>query len=275
MQSYALDSSGKRTFVQSAERFKDYFCIECGARVRVRGGQYRVRAHYFHIHDVASCRQAGKTVEHVAIQKLIQEQIGTAFCEEEYRFSSIGRVADVAWPDKKLIFEVQCSPISAKEVEERNRDYASIGWDVIWILYDKTFKRKQPSHAELFLQKHTHYYSDVATIYDTVRYSFIDNRCISVDRLQPMISQTRELPKVLQERLSSWIYCAEGDYLLGQDDAWQAAVDTLFAIEKKHKQKRNYFYPLERVLLAFRALWHVVLERSCRLLFWALIGFDS
>lgn len=276
MQSYALDSLGKKYFIKEAERSKDYFCIECGGRLRVRGGSQYLRAHFFHIQDIVSCRQAGKTKEHVAIQALIQEQIGRTSCEEEVRFSEIGRIADVAWPDKKLVFEVQCSPISAKEVEGRNRDYASIGWNVVWILYDKTFNGEYLTQAESYLQSKTHYFSDGKSLYDQCsvvhnnrRYGFTDRRRVYVDTIESAsFSPILQLPKAIQERLTSWKYCLQGDYLWSsfhaQDDGWQEAIEKLALFERRLKPARNYLNPLRRLLSGVRALWYVILERSCR-----------
>lgn len=271
MQLYALDNTGKKCNVHSAKKRNDYFCLECNARVRVRSGEL-LRAHFYHIYDEVGCRQAGKTEQHIAIQRLIQQQIGIAYCVEEMRFTAIGRVADVAWPEKKLIFEVQCSPISAQEVQERNSDYASCGWDVVWVLYDKTFNQKRVSEAEKLLFARTHYYSDGVCIYDQVyvmhggswRKQLVIKRSIFLDTIAPL-SFGDELPKlayVLYKRFCSWSHYTEGDYLWA---ALYADEKVVKDIQSNARSKMMYLLcPLARFVGALRAVWMVILERSCR-----------
>src|SRR5262249_32635390 len=150
MQLYALDAKSKRIFAHSAARGVDYFCHECQGRLRLRGGG-RIKVHFFHLGSKESCRQAGKSEAHLLVQNTICRQIGLDFGCQEVRFEAIGRIADVCWHEKKYIFEVQCSPISAEEVQARTEAYESLGFQVIWVLHDKTFKRRIVSPAELYL----------------------------------------------------------------------------------------------------------------------------
>ncbi len=269
MQLYALTITGNKCNVLLAQKGNDYFCLECNGRVRVRSGKL-LRAHFYHIQDATSCRQAGKSEEHVAIQRLIRQQIGIEASVEEMRFENVGRVADVAWPDKKLIFEVQCSPISQLEIQERNRDYMACGWDVIWILYDRTFNQMKLAAAEIFLQQHTHYYTDSKCIYDQVRvelggnrYGTLAKRTIEIAEVCPLafISKLSGLPENLCKRFGSWLYYTNGDYL------WAVMhEDVKFAVDR---QKRDFIVQwlvrgLSVVNGGFKALWHAILERSCR-----------
>ncbi|MEM8728221.1 MAG: competence protein CoiA family protein, partial [Chlamydiota bacterium] len=74
----------------------------------------------------------------------VQRAIGTALPQVilEKSFPEIHRIADVVYPPKKIIYEIQYSPITLKEVQQRNRDYATLGYTVIWILHDRHFNRK-------------------------------------------------------------------------------------------------------------------------------------
>jgi competence protein CoiA len=253
MQQYARDFTGSACHVRSAIKGKDYNCLECGGRVRVREG-VNLRAHFFHIQEEKKCRQAGKTQEHITIQELICRQIGEKNTVEEMHFPEISRIGDVVWAEKKLVFEVQCSPISAQEIEERNSDYARAGYDVVWILYDKTFNKKKQSQAELILSFRTHYYSDGEHFYDLLRpYA---RRNLFVNEIQPIsFADKISLPKVLQKRFCNWAYYARGDYL------WAAThgedLQEVYALD----QKRPFFWGFAAF---FRALWRIVLERSCR-----------
>lgn len=250
MQLYARDSAGKKCSIYTAQKGNDYFCLECNGRLRARSGRF-FRAHFYHIQDAESCRQAGKTEAHIAIQRLIQQQIGEDRCCEEMRFSDIGRVADVAWLEKKLIFEVQCSGISALEIEERNRDYASCGWDVIWVLYDKRFNKRRASEAESLLFTHPHYFSDAKCIYDQFR-PISKKRPIMASEITPMAftDSVPFLPEALQKRFYSWSYYTQGDYLYA-------------ALHEGYRFKRPKSSYLKTLKNACRGIWHLILERCC------------
>jgi hypothetical protein len=79
----------------------------------------------------------------------------------EYRFPSIRRIADVVFFPKKIIFEVQCSPISIENIQKRNRDYSSLGFTVIWILHDRIYNKKIATPAELYLRQNLSYYTSM------------------------------------------------------------------------------------------------------------------
>jgi competence protein CoiA len=80
----------------------------------------------------------------------------------EEPFPAICRIADCACHERKLILEIQCSPISAFEVKSRISDYNSKGYQVIWILHDREFKKRRLSAAEVFLKRHgLFFYTDM------------------------------------------------------------------------------------------------------------------
>jgi len=76
----------------------------------------------------------------------------------ERPFPEINRVADLCWQDRKIVFEIQCSPMSEVEAKGRIKDYASIGFSVIWLLDDKRYNRKSLRPSEEFLRKNGAYY---------------------------------------------------------------------------------------------------------------------
>ncbi|HEY5260012.1 MAG TPA: competence protein CoiA family protein, partial [Rhabdochlamydiaceae bacterium] len=79
----------------------------------------------------------------------------------------IGRITDVSWENEKMIFEIQCSPISLKEAKERCSDYKRLGLNVIWILHDRQFNKKTVGEAEAFLRTQACYFvSDREIFYD-------------------------------------------------------------------------------------------------------------
>ena len=96
---------------------------------------------------------------HKVIQKTLADFLRGSVTE--YRFPSIRRIADVVFFPKKIIFEVQCSPISIEDVQKRNRDYSSLGFTVIWILHDRIYNKKIATPAELYLRQNLSYYTSM------------------------------------------------------------------------------------------------------------------
>lgn len=165
MQLYAKDPCGTIHAAHHAARRTDYFCLECSGPLRRRGGMHR-QAHFYHLNPTQECRQSGKTIEHLQVQIYLHELTGAAL---EVPFEPIGRIADLYWEEQKIIFEVQCSPISAAEVAARNRDYKSLGLYPIWILHGRRFNRLRLTAAELFLRSSPHYFTNI----DREGYGFI------------------------------------------------------------------------------------------------------
>lgn len=90
----------------------------------------------------------GKSVAHGTIQDYLKLQIPTLELEKK-----IGkRRADAAWEDQKIVFELQLSSISEEEVVTRGRDYASYGYQVVWLLHDGEFNTRQVSPAERLMR---------------------------------------------------------------------------------------------------------------------------
>jgi competence protein CoiA len=160
MHLFAHDERGKRVFAREAKKQCDYTCIECGDLVRKRGGE-SVQDHFWHVKPRPHCSLNNKTASHLHLQNRFLEILPPREALLECRFPSIQRIADVAWITERIIFEVQYSPITKKEVMERQRDYSSVGWQVVWILHTKEFNKRKLRGAEIFLEEHPHYFSDV------------------------------------------------------------------------------------------------------------------
>lgn len=131
--------------------------MECGSPVRLREGPLR-HAHFYHIRKTPSCRQNGKSEIHIQLQIYIKDLIPEALLE--YRFQKINRIADVAWHDEKIVFEIQCSPMSAEEMQARYADYQKVGYRMVLILHDSRYNQWRLSSMELALQDHPHFYTN-------------------------------------------------------------------------------------------------------------------
>lgn len=165
MQFYALDGQNLIRIAE-AKKGRDYFCPECHAPVRARGGLHR-QDHFYHPRAPLHCRQAGKTLAHLQIQEFLRRLFPPDEIAIERPFPEINRIADAVWEKEKLVFEVQCSGISLTEAKERCHDYERAGYFPIWILYDKKFNKRRLTEAELYLRGRACYFSKGAgSIYD-------------------------------------------------------------------------------------------------------------
>ncbi|MCE5316355.1 MAG: hypothetical protein LLG04_03200 [Parachlamydia sp.] len=200
MQLFALDQDNHPVAARHASKKRDYICLECQAAVRCRSGPHR-QAHFFHLKPSATCKLSGKGIEHLQVQCRLRQLLPEGECFLEHRFPELGRIADVAWLPRRLIFEIQCSPISSEEIAARNRDYASLGFQVIWILHDKRYNQRRVSEAEQGLKDQMHYYTNIdaedkGQIYDqyeTCTGSFRLKRSlpVAVDLSQPKENRER------------------------------------------------------------------------------------
>lgn len=255
MQLYALDSSGRRIFIVDAAKGKDYFCIECGQRVRIRSSFHRIN-HFFHLSPLSKCRLSQKSERHIQLQNSIYQQLGSSNCDLEVRFPEIGRIADVAWYEKKIVFEVQCSPISYEEITCRTKDYESVGWYVVWLLLDKTFLHKRRSELFLWLENRTFYFADSKCtqevercFYDTFKYGARLRFCVDLSTLSLLEKNTLQtfenaLPDFLLQRVSNWRYCAVNDLVYrarsgASDIAWNSAIEYALNVERKGSNKKR------------------------------------
>jgi competence protein CoiA len=158
MQLFALENQSP-ILACHAKKEKVYRCPECLNPLKVRGGPHR-HTHFYHLKNHASCRQHQKSLTHLQVQWAVQSSLSEEATLEE-PFPQIGRIADVAWKSGKIIFEIQCSPISLEEVENRCRDYESLGFTCVWILHDRRFNRRKMSAAETFLRKRLCFFTDI------------------------------------------------------------------------------------------------------------------
>lgn len=150
MQTVACDISGKLVDAAQARRRKDYYCLECHGTVRKRSSLFR-RPHFYHLCQDTICHPQERSLLHQEIQDFIQQQFPDAELELESFFPQIGRRADIVWPDRRLIFEVQCSPISRWEIAGRMEDYGRLGYEVIWVLLADRYFRRHLTEVEQVL----------------------------------------------------------------------------------------------------------------------------
>lgn len=277
MQLFALDEKDQIVSVVEANKKNDYFCLECQTTVRKRGG-FLKKDHFYHIDQHRVCRQNGKSLEHLHIQQHLQKLFPSALMEK--RFDSIHRIADVCVEDFKIIFEVQCSPITAKEIRERNLNYESLGYRVIWILHEKQYNKFYLSSAEHFLLSHPHYFTDfnesgeglfydqLDFIYKGKRYPFMRKE-ISLEKFNPLSKDVQEkiyLTKFFNNRFCHWpiyftddiIHHLSQKTILEQKELVDGSVSKYAFLENRLKPNhKNFIYYLK---LFFRVIINYYLE---------------
>ncbi len=256
MQIYALDSENKLIHASHALREIKYQCPECKKELRIRGGYLR-QLHFYHL-EPSNCHHLAKSATHLHIQHALQKMLGEHAVLLEQRFPEIGRIADVVWPEKKLIFECQVSPISANEVRERNRDYQKLGFTVIWILHDRRYNRSHQTQAEAFLRTSPHYFTNMnalgkGTFYD--QYASFQHRLRTRQSERLIVSfkeftslNLKQFPRQFPEERKKWAISFEGDlYHRG------------FQFKKR---KRDFFKFLRWLGHFYKIIFRILLENS-------------
>jgi competence protein CoiA len=251
LQLFALNSEQELILASRAERQHDYTCPECHSRVRVRAGSYRT-PHFFHLDENRNCRQNGKSLQHLQTQYRLQQMLPETKLERS--FPSISRIADVAWEKEKIVFEVQCSPITAEELRSRNRDYKSVGWTPIWIFHEDRYNKRLVTAAEWAVRRDAHYFTDIDE--DGLGNFYTHLSDIQRGRRTGIILRnetTFETPFKTKEKLHF------------SGDGWEQIFD-------KPKPKRNFrdlvkFLGkelLRRIRVFFVAIFYHFFEKACR-----------
>ncbi|MEO8610104.1 MAG: competence protein CoiA family protein [Chloroflexota bacterium] len=133
----------------------DYICQLCGETLHIQGAHKRhgdmVRAHFYHARDCNARYDAHpESPEHLWAKNYLAQHL-----RQEYQLLQVeqpivefevpiempwrakGRQADVlvTWPlGWRVAHEIQLSPITPDELEERTHDYGQAAIDVVWYL---------------------------------------------------------------------------------------------------------------------------------------------
>jgi competence protein CoiA len=231
MQLYALDKSSL-VLASHATRDYAYICPECHGFVRKRGGERR-QAHFYHMRRPASCRQHGKSLAHLQIQLHLKSLIGSLSLEKKFP----NRIADACWSEEKIVFEVQCSPLSLQEAKKRSEDYLNLGYTPVWILHDRRYNRTRLTPAEEYLRSRmTTFFTDGRNFYDQF------DVCQASRRLfrGPQILVNLALPqkKTLEPLFSrTWPLSFQGDLFHRTD---KSTMSYFKKIEKRYQKQQRW-----------------------------------
>jgi competence protein CoiA len=241
MQLYALDKSSVISAPEALREFV-YLCPECRGPVRKRGGRKRGgnrrQAHFYHVRRPLHCRQHGKSLAHLQIQLHLKSLIPNLILEKRVA----GRIADTLWEEEKIVFEVQCSPLSLEEAQDRCQDYTALGYTPVWILHDKEFNGRRLSPAEAFLRRHTPtYFTDGSRIYDQFEVCHQSRRLYA--SLPLLIDAAHPRRKDLSAGLSF-----QGDLSDQNLERWQHIEQRILHRNRWRRLKYIYKFLLYRVL---------------------------
>ncbi len=156
---YAVDEDDL-IFASHAEKGKSYLCMECFGPVKIRRGKDRF-PHFYHLRSAPQCRLYSKSEDHLRAQIQLQKSFPPDVLQIERTFPDIGRVADLCWEHRKIVFEIQCSPLSVQEAKSRIGDYWTAGYRTVWLLDDKRYNRRILRPAEEFLRENLCYYVSI------------------------------------------------------------------------------------------------------------------
>lgn len=157
---------------------------------------------------------------HRHIQLALKKALAPQEVWLERAFPQIGRIADCVWPNQKLIFEIQCSRVSPREILARNRDYQKIGYRVIWILHDRHYNRTFLTLEERILLTQTHYFTNInafgtGEIYDQHSQIHLRRRVMRGPRYPIILSSIRDLkqiPRHFPKERKRWLYSFGNDF---------------------------------------------------------------
>ncbi len=261
MQLFALNTDKTLISAAQARKHSDYFCMECGKKVRKRGGSHR-KDHFYHLKPDPACRQSQKSLVHLQVQWFIQQTLPLGEALLERRFPEISRIADVAWEKEKVIFEVQYSPISQIEVEQRNRDYASLGYHVVWILHDKRFNQRKVSAAEQWLQEKPHYFTNFDSRGNGEVYDQLQVIKDGVRRYQSGGSSVNLSTPVRKKNQLLF----EGDFSCRVASKNEKALSDwkLYESERKKWRKKRFQLTWYAIGRWYLNLFNIVLEKCCK-----------
>lgn len=276
MHLFALDPSGRIIPAKQASRQQNYMCLECRGVVRRRGGRHRV-PHFFHLNPPESCRQQGKSLVHLQVQCRLQAWLPAGEVMLEYAFPEVRRIADAAWLNQKILFEVQCSFITPDEIRERQEDYLSQGFTVVWILHDSRYNQWRLTAAEDFLQGIPHYFTNINAegqgwIYD--QYQLLKNGIrqkkfppLIIDPGQPVFFNGLEkdaLPFLIRNR-APWPFYFKGDAWDQRDQHREWGLEHYGNKEPRKNRVLYYLGALYASIMRFYILlFRVLLEKICK-----------
>lgn len=143
MMTVAKTKTGKIIQASEASVGQNYFCLRCGKVVRVRQTKYG-RSFYHWNFTPHSTNPEGKF--HQAGKAMLlkwAEQWGANLSQEVVIGS---QRADIVWGEDR-IFEIQASPLSCQQLQDRHQQYRQQGWKDYWFGGSRFYYANQHYHS--------------------------------------------------------------------------------------------------------------------------------
>ena len=265
---YALDAQNRILAANEALLNKIYLCPGCKKPLRKRIGKLR-QAHFYHLQAAPHCHLYSKSIDHLILQSALLKKIPSLQAEKP--FPKLLRIADLCWEEQKLIFEIQCSPISTLEVASRNRDYAKEGYEVIWLLDDRLFNKKRLKIAEAPLRTRTCFffslkkekiYDQFEVISESIRLLKGPQLEVDLTRPLPYTRSNAVLPNQLQAREGTRYFI--GDLIARSRNSpnyLKKLIELEIAMLKKQKKEKSLLFAIKRLLCT---AFEYLLSRACQ-----------
>lgn len=210
---YASDGDSY-IFARDAAPNGSYSCLECSLPVKPRRSKCRV-PHFYHLKKSPQCHLYSKSEDHLILQLQIQKILADETALIEHRLPSIHRIGDLIWEKERIVFEIQCSPISISEAQSRMTDYGKIGYRIVWLLDDRIFNRRFVRPVEQFLRSQSCYFftfnrSVLSYFYDQMEIVIKNKRLrkgaplwidLAKPYAKPFLEWPHNLPNQIQERI--------------------------------------------------------------------------
>ena len=274
MQICGLDEE-KIILAENAIKHKSYLCPECFQEIRLKDGPLR-RKHFFHLTANRQCYQHQKDSTHLGVQQAIISQLKEGEATLEKHFKEISRIADIAWTTRKIIFEIQCSPITLSELKKRNEDYSSIGYQVIWILHQKNFNKRSLRAVEHYLQDKIFYYTSINSkgdgcIYD--QFTVIKNGRhlyksfpinVSLNFPQKIAAPKHPMPVQLLQKITNNPFYFQNDLISKAREKPEYA-RWMIDIEKRLLEKKKKKHSIKNAFIkAHKTILYLLLKKIAR-----------
>ncbi|MBI5975278.1 competence protein CoiA [Staphylococcus canis] len=145
----AMNHKHQQVFAQHASKSNQYYCPVCQAPVILRNGQTKV-AHFAHrTHCRLKSSHPSESLEHLRYKHHIYQQCCMLGYDAnmEVWLPDIQQIPDILVQHTAI--EVQLSPISIKEIQQRTAGLNQLGYRVIWITRLPNIKRELFQFSQL------------------------------------------------------------------------------------------------------------------------------
>ena len=156
---YALNDQNERINASEVEKGKSYYCpnLDCDNRELILKKGY-IRIPHFAHKSLKDCSSEPESENHILCKKYFQSLLDLDDEFVEY-YGIEGVRPDVLYG--KFSIEIQCSPITVKEIKRRNKIYEKNGYIAIWIFLEDVFTSikktevpREKSEREKKLERH-------------------------------------------------------------------------------------------------------------------------